>query len=114
MSPSQKREKKLIEKQLATIAEVDEIAKWLTDAKRCCDRRNHLAHGAWWRYHVETSAIEVRWWDKKLPEFESFTLDDICEITGNLKAFSSELYKLQRAIEDRRGWHDFAGPSRAQ
>jgi hypothetical protein len=28
MSPSQKREKKLIEKQLATIAEVDEIAKW--------------------------------------------------------------------------------------
>jgi hypothetical protein len=114
MSPSQKREKKLIEKQLATIAEVDEIAKWLTDAKRCCDRRNHLAHGAWWRYHVETSVIEVRWWDKKLPEFESFTLDDICEITGNLKAFSSELYKLQRAIEDRRGWHDFDGPSRAQ
>lgn len=47
MSPSQKREKKLIEKQLATIAEVDEIAKWLTDAKRYCDRRNHLAtaHG---------------------------------------------------------------------
>jgi hypothetical protein len=104
------RKKKLIEKHLATVAEAEEIAKWLTDAKPYCDRRNRLAHGAWWRYHVETSAIEVRWWDKKLLVFECFTLRDICEITGNLKAFSSELFKLRRAIEHRRRWHEFDEP----
>jgi hypothetical protein len=103
--------KKSIENGLVTVAEVEEIARWLTNAKPYCDRRNHLAHGAWWLYHVETAAIKIRRWEGKQPVFECFMLDDICEITGNFKAIAYEIYRLQCAIEDRRGWHDFAGPN---
>jgi hypothetical protein len=103
------KKEKLIEKHLGTVAEAEEIAKWLTDAKPYCDSRNRLAHGAWWRYYVETSAIEIRWWESGWV-FKRFKLCEICEITGNLKTCSSELYKLRREIEHRRGWHDFEGP----
>ena len=50
---------KLIENDLVTIAEAEEIAKCLTDAKHYCDRRNRLAHGVWWLYKRETSAIDT-------------------------------------------------------
>jgi hypothetical protein len=98
---------KLIENDLVTIAEAEEIAKWLTTAKPYCDRRNSLAHGSWWLYKHETSAVEVRSLDYQgRLVIEDYTQRDFCEIAVMLKVHCSELYKLRREIENRRGWHD--------
>jgi hypothetical protein len=100
------RMRKLIEKHLGSIPEKEPIVRILNDAIDACDERNLLAHGEWWRFDSKTSTIKVRGERKGQLEWADYTEDGIVRIDVKLRALKTELYKLRRDIEHRRGDHD--------
>jgi len=99
---------KLIEEKLGQIPETKAIVKLLKDARVPNDKRNELVHGTWWRFNPRTATITVRAGSqqKNKNQFAEYTEERILEIADAFKAFSAELYKLRRDIENRRGDHD--------
>ena len=75
-----------------------------TDAIAACDDRNLLAHGEWWRFDPDTSAIEVRGgtqWNDGRVDYKNYTLTEISAITAKFDDLEAELFKLRRCIEER-------------
>jgi hypothetical protein len=91
---------RLVEDQEAT-----EIIRVLKAAIGPCDRRNLLAHGRWWRFDSKTSTITIRGERKGEPKFADYTEAEIFEIDLELSALATNLYKVRREIERRRGDH---------
>jgi hypothetical protein len=85
--------------------EAEQIVRILNDAIGPCDGRNVLAHGRWWRFHSKTSTITIRGERKGEPQFEHYTEAKIFEIDFKLSALATDLYKVRREIERRRGDH---------
>jgi hypothetical protein len=99
---------KLIKDHPATVQdqETSEIGRILTDAIDLCDQRNLLAHGRWWRFDANTATIKIRGERKGEPEFADYTESEILRIAMGLKMLTSDLYKVRREIEHRRGDYD--------
>ena len=96
---------KLIADHRGAIPEAEPIKNILMKAISVCDDRNLLAHGEWWRFDPDTSAINVRggtqWNDDGLVDHKAWTEAEIDAVTEKLKDFEVELFKLRRAIEQR-------------
>jgi hypothetical protein len=103
-----KRMAKLIKAHPATVQdrEAIEIERILTDAIELCDQRNLFAHGRWWRFDTKTETVRIRGERKGEPKFAGYAAHEISGIAMQFKMLASDLYKLRRDIEQRRGDHD--------
>jgi hypothetical protein len=89
--------RKLIQKRFGQILELADIENCLRQAIPLCDERNRLAHGIWWRFIPKTGAITVRTdRDDEQPDYAPADIDRIAE---RLKDLETELWKLQRGVE---------------
>jgi hypothetical protein len=94
----------LIDKHLGAIPEATAICQLLSDAIAACDDRNLLAHGEWWCFYPDTSAIEVRGgtqWKDGCVDYKSYPLADIRAVVAKFDELEIELFKLRRCIEKR-------------
>jgi hypothetical protein len=68
-----------------------------------CRDRNLLAHGNWWEFDIDTSAIKVRSGIARAGQDQHrvLTLADIQKATDTLDDVEFELYRIQSAIEER-------------
>jgi hypothetical protein len=99
---------KLIKDKLGDIEEAEPIAAVLEKSKKPSDDRNILAHGIWWCFNRETSALTVR----------SGTIwkgvGDINRVADTFDDLEADLYKIRRQIEKRRASPDAGCPTLSQ
>jgi hypothetical protein len=85
------------------LPEADAIARLLDEAFHLCNERNWLALGVWWRIDTVAGIIDVH--AARIREEEplgrEFTVDQIQQIAESFKDVEAELWRLQRAIQDR-------------
>jgi len=105
-----KRMVKLIEERLGQIPETGAIEQLLQDAVDLTNQRNHLTHGIWWAFDLQTASIRVRGGIQREGEdqFREYSEETILAIAGRFETLEADLYKLRSNIEKRRGDdHDF-------
>jgi hypothetical protein len=87
--------------------EAKPVVQILKEAIDPCDQRNLLAHGRWWRFYPKTLTIRIRGERKGESEWADYTDERIDEIGVELRRLALDLDEIKRAIEHRRGDHDF-------
>jgi hypothetical protein len=95
---------KLIREKLGDIEEIQPIRTVLTRAIKPTRDRNLLAHGMWWRFHLETSTLTVRHGTARPgePVQVDWTADGIKRVAETFLDLEAELFNLRRDIE--RNW----------
>jgi hypothetical protein len=90
-------------KHVGGLPEADAIAEYFDEAFLLCGDRNWLAHGLWWRFDANTGVIDVHAVRVRPGELlnREFTVEQIERIATAFADVEVELWKLQKAIEDR-------------
>src|SRR5262249_42202997 len=85
------------------LPETDAIVRCFDEAFPLCNDRNWLAHGVWWRFDANFDLLDVHTVRVRCnePPPGEFTVEQIQRIADAFADVEVELWKLQRAIEDR-------------